>query len=283
MSGHPHLQQLLTDRRQSSLQLLRQAVQLCHQMAADSHATVESILEVLAQLKAAHPAMALFENLFQRLRSRAHEGASPTALAQAAEEFLLAAEQHSQEAAYVAAAHLPTGSTVLTHSSSSQIRSLLLHARRLGKQLRLLCTVSEPGREGILLARWAHAQGFPVLLLAEAQVGAFLREIHLFLVGSDALCSSGLIHKVGTALLAYRLWLEHRPTWVVSCSEKLLPRPWGEELSGVAPPLCRWRIPQAQPLYDCTPWEHLAVVFTERGAEEAHSFSATFLHTPPAP
>jgi translation initiation factor 2B subunit (eIF-2B alpha/beta/delta family) len=214
--------------------------------------------------------MGLFWNLHRRFEELVHRnGASSEVLAEAAQSFLQSVRNHSEAAARAAATALPSGATVLVHSSSWQVRFTLLQARSLEKRFRLLCTISEPGREGIELARWAHAHGFSVLLLAEAQLGAFLPELHLFLIGSDALCQDGVVHKIGTALIAELLWLEHRPVWVLGCGEKLLPRPWGADMQGSAPRLCRYGIPQARSLYDCTPWEHISAVFTEHGMEES--------------
>jgi len=270
---HKRLEQLLADRQRGSLQLLRMFVRLCRQMAA-ARVPAEYIRESLARLVSAHPAMALFWQLAYRLDTlESQTPLSADTIAAVASDFLDQVLQNSEQAAQILASSVPGGATVLTHSASSQVRLFLQECRRLGKEIHLLCTLSEPGGEGTLLASWAYSLGFPVLLLAEAQVGTFLPEITLFLIGSDALCLDGVIHKVGTALLAYSAWLEHRPVWVLSCREKILPRSWSGELAGVAPPLRRrLSLPQATPLYDCTSWDYISIVATEQGLERAATF-----------
>ncbi len=264
-----HLQRLLDDRRRGSLQILSLFVDMCHRLTK-AGSPGDELRHALRLLTEAHPAMALLWNL--RARFEALGDAPSDVLAQEAALFLRRVHQQSEAAAQKLAAHIPQGATILTHSAGSQMRSFLRACLKLGKGIRLLCTISEPGGEGVQLARWAHKHGLPVMLLAEAQVIALMPEIHLFLVGSDALCFDGIVHKVGTALLAYHVWLEHRPVWVLSCSAKVFARPWGDDLAGVAPPLRRLPLPQATPLYDCTPWEYVSTVATEEGIEPAASF-----------
>lgn len=264
------LQQLQRDRQHGSLSLLERFVALCHQMQAEG-ASAEDFHRSIEQLLEAHPAMALFRTLARRFQMLLSDGALAEAFPDAADSFLQDVQQHIEQAAELAAAQLPAGITVLTHSASSHVQRVLQKALQRGKSIRLFCTVSEPGREGIQLARWAHAVGIPTLLLAESQLGMLLGDIHLFLIGSDAVCLDGVIHKVGTALLVHHLWMAHRPVWVLSCGEKLLSEPWQEKFAGVAPRLCRYALPQATPLYDCTSWEYLTVLITEHGFEAAES------------
>lgn len=268
MTWHRELRLLQRDRRHGSLALLERFVALCYRMQS-AGASAEDFHRSVHQLVDAHPAMALFRNLASRFESLLTEGAPSQAFLAEAESFLQTLQHHVDRAAEIAAASLPTGATVLTHSASSHVQRVLQKTLQLDKRICLLCTISEPGREGIQLARWAHSSGIPVVLLAESQVSVLAASVHLFLIGSDAVCLDGVIHKVGTALLAHYLWLEHRPVWVLSCSEKFLPEHWGEELVGAAPRLCRGALPQATPLYDCTPWEYLTVLITEQGFEEA--------------
>ncbi|MCS7170153.1 MAG: hypothetical protein NZ949_05975 [Candidatus Kapabacteria bacterium] len=282
MTWNEELRALLDDRRHGSTDLFQRFVELCDRMVT-AGVSAEGLRKSAHQLAQAHPAMGLFWHLQQRFESLYRSNAVPQDFLEAAHTLVQRVRQHTEAAAHATAAHLPNGTTILTHSSSSHVRLVLQYASGLGKRFQLLCTVSEPGREGVQLARWAYAQGFPVTLLAEAQVGAFVPEIHLFLVGSDALCTDGVLHKIGTALLAYHLWLEHRPVWVVSCGEKAVPLRWSTELAGTAPRLCRWRLPQAQPLYDCTPWEYVSLLFTEQGMEDPTAFRNRFLGMHPAP
>ncbi len=267
---------LQRDRRHGSLELLARFVELCHQME-EAEATAQDFRESIRCLIDAHPAMALFRRLAERFEPLFDEQAPASAFTAEAEQFLQEVQQHVEQSAEIAAQQLPTGATVLTHSASSHVRRVLEKALQRGKTVRLFCTVSEPGREGIRFAQWAHSAGIPVLLLAESQVGALLGDITLFLIGSDAVCQDGVVHKVGTALLAYRLWLEHRPVWVMSCAEKFVPQPWDESFAGTAPRISRVAVPQARPLYDCTPWEHLSVFVSESGFEDAQDVRTRLL------
>ncbi|MCS7176610.1 MAG: hypothetical protein NZ960_03140 [Candidatus Kapabacteria bacterium] len=274
------LSALANDRRHGSTELLRRFTALCRKMAAEG-ASAEEFRHAAHRLATAHASMALLWNLYLRFEDLS--GSTARDFVHAASEFYQLVESHVREAARIGASAIPNGSTLLLHSSSSQVRLLLQEAKTLGKRLHLFCTLSEPGREGVRLAQWAHSAGFPVVLLAESQLSAVISEVHLLLIGSDALCYDGVVHKVGTALLAYILWLEHRPLWAVSCGEKLLQRRWSPEMAGTAPPLTSRPLTQIRVLYDCTPWEHVAFVVTEQGLQSASDFRARVFAQAPTP
>ncbi len=264
MSWYEELERLLRDRRSGSLRLLKQAVHLCAEMARTG-AAPEHLVAAVERLRQAHPAMALLWNLGQRLREHAAQGGTATELAQSAQHFAEEVAESAQQAVESVARELPSGASVLTHSAGTQLYRLLQRLRELGKRIELFCTLSLPGGEGAALARTARRLGMEVCLVCDLQAYGVLKQAQLLLLGADALCRDGLVHKVGSAPLAYLAWMEHRPVWVLACSQKLLPQPWSEEFKGEAPPCLRSILPQQRVLYDCTPWEHLTLVAMEQG------------------
>ena len=264
MRWYGELERLLHDRRSGSLSLLEQAVHLCAEMAR-AGAAPEDLVAAVERLRQAHPAMALLWNLGQRLREHAAQGGTPTELAQSAQRFAEEVTEAAHQAVDSVARELPSGASVLTHSAGTQLYKLLRRLRELGKQIELFCTLSLPGGEGAALARTARRLGMEVCLVCDLQAYGVLKQAQLLLLGADALCLDGLVHKVGSAPLSYLAWIEHRPVWVLACSQKLLPQPWSEEFEGEAPPCLRSTLPQRRVLYDCTPWEHLTLVATEQG------------------
>jgi translation initiation factor 2B subunit (eIF-2B alpha/beta/delta family) len=264
MSWQAKLEHLLRDRRSGSLHLLGRTVHLCAEIA-HAGAAPEHLVAVVERLQQAHPAMALLWNLGQRLREQAAQGATVAELVQSAQRFAEEVAESARQAVESVARELPSGASVLTHSAGTQLYELLRRLRELGKQIELFCTLSLPGGEGATLARTARRLGMQVCLVCDLQAYGVLKQVQLLLLGADALCLDGLVHKVGSAPLAYLAWMEHRPVWVLACSQKLLPQPWSEELEGEAPPCLRSTLPQRRALYDCTPWEHLTLVATEQG------------------
>jgi len=188
----------------------------------------------------------------------------PLELRRALRSFLAEMEAHLQSAVAHAAAQLPPG-VILTHSHSSLVVKALVAATRQSIGCTVVCTTAYPGGEGIACAQALTQAGVPVTLVADLQAFAWLPRCALFLVGADALCEDGLVHKVGTAPLAKAAQAAGVPVWSIATSEKRLPLPWQEALRGEAPALVRTNIPQDRTLYDLTPWEHVNTVVLETG------------------
>ncbi|MBU7031616.1 MAG: hypothetical protein HXS53_03720 [Theionarchaea archaeon] len=93
------------------------------------------------------------------------------------------------------------GFQVLTHSRSSTVEKILVHAAR-ETSFHLLVTESRPQNEGKILAETLVEKGIPVMFIVDAAAGAF--DPDLVLVGADAVTPYYVVNKIGTSLLAAR-------------------------------------------------------------------------------
>jgi len=260
------LRRLCADRRSGAATLTRKAARWFLRLAGQQPTSV--LLTAADQLCQAHPAMAPLWHLSQLVHQHAE---TPDRLRRALKKFIADMHAHEELAIAHAADRLPEG-TVLTHSFSSLVFRSLVRAHRQGKRMRVICTASLPGGEGIALAKALQREGMEVLLVADLQALAWLRGSNLLLVGADALCLDGLVHKVGTSPLAYFACAVGVPVWSVATSEKRLPLSWSEAMRGEALPLTKQSLPQDPTLYDLTEWSLITAVITEqgRGCSEDH-------------
>ncbi|MDR9449992.1 MAG: hypothetical protein RI637_02135 [Acidimicrobiia bacterium] len=116
------------------------------------------------------------------------------------------------------------GSTVLIHSASSSVRSVLEEAKsRVG--FNVCCTEAMPIGEGIEMAADLTAIGFEVEVLADEVAIELLPGMDLVLAGADAIGPGSAINKTGTAALARRARAIGVPFYLVAAAEKALPAP----------------------------------------------------------
>jgi translation initiation factor 2B subunit (eIF-2B alpha/beta/delta family) len=181
-------------------------------------------------------------------------------------------ETHTEAAISHAAEWLPEG-RVLTHSFSSLVFSAFVQAHQRGKRLEIVCTISLPGGEGIALAKSLAKSKVPVILVADLQAFSWLTQCKVFLVGADAWCEDGLMHKVGTKHLALFAKQTGVPVWSIGTSEKRLPLSWNEQMKGEAPPISQLPIAQDRTLYDLTEWSLITGIIDEFGIHQLETQS----------
>lgn len=114
------------------------------------------------------------------------------------------------------------GATVLIHSASSSVRSVLEEARNRAA-FRVCCTEALPVGEGIEMAADLTAIGFEVEVLEDQVAIELLPGMDIVLAGADALGPGSAVNKTGTAALARRAKAIGVPFYVVAATDKALP------------------------------------------------------------
>ncbi|MDH3404920.1 MAG: hypothetical protein OES32_17735 [Acidobacteriota bacterium] len=205
------VQSLRADHERGASQLARMALGYLAEAARDASitdvATLRSELDHLARdLAAARPSMAPIANLVARWRA-AVAGLAADELAPAraayveqAQALVAQSQQAALEAARRAAARIPSGATILTHSLSSTVAEAL---HLLQGRATVIFTESRPRLEGHRLGRWLSAAEMTGQMITDAQLGHFAAQADVALVGADAVLADGaIVNKVGTYLLA---------------------------------------------------------------------------------
>jgi len=260
MDWQTELTKICSDRKSGAAVLTRRSVRLLVQMVRQGAKPTE-LVEAAQKIADAHPAMAPLWHLFQLTRKFAQQ---PPKLLPSLKQFLADLETHTEAAISHAAEWLPEG-RILTHSFSSLVFRAFVQANQKGKRLEIVCTVSMPGGEGIALAKSLAKSKVPLMLVADLQAFSWLMHCKVFLVGADAWCEDGLVHKVGTKYLAVVAKQAGVPVWSVGTLEKRLPLGWNERMKGDAPPISRLPLPQDQTLYDLTEWSLVTGIIDESG------------------
>jgi translation initiation factor 2B subunit (eIF-2B alpha/beta/delta family) len=161
-------------------------------------------------------------------------------------------------------------STVMTHSKSSTVLSVIRAAARAGICRKVVCTESRPHLEGIALAEDLSRDGIAVDLIGDAAAPCFAGRADLILVGADGIHRQGLINKLGTYGLGLAAHAADRPFYVLCGLHKFWP-----DSCGPAPvieekdPAEIWSGPEdIRPLnlyFDVTPLRYLTATITEKG------------------
>ena len=120
------------------------------------------------------------------------------------------------------------GSTVLIHSASSSVRSVLVEAKS-RVDFNVCCTQAMPIGEGIEMAADLTAIGFDVEVLDDEAAIELLPGMDLVLAGADAIGPGSAINKTGTEAIARRARAIGVPFYIVAAAEKALPAPLFEQ------------------------------------------------------
>lgn len=283
------LEELHGDRVRGASELARRCLQLlaasAREATADNadklHRTLESRQR---RLVACRPSMAPVQNLLDEWwRAVSPHGTGPLAdlrsLAVAeAEQRIGRSRTALERVGQNAAAYVGTDKTIITHSLSSTV--IEVFDRLKGSNVQALVSESRPLKEGRILARQLAEWQIPTQLITDAQLGLFVGQADVALVGADSLLpDGGLINKAGSLLLALAA-RERAVPFCVCCESYKRRRPGmdqpeleemkGDELG--APPIPGVRIRNVY--FDITPARLIDRWIDENGVHQAGEFSA---------
>lgn len=207
------LHQLRTDRSHGASALARQALEILRQSAAAMEevglhefcATMQERCTVLAQVR---PSMAVVAAQAERWRAELKrvcaDGVDTARIAQHMAEYAAQMIEDSLSACDFAAAHMASvvkpHQSIITLSSSSTLNATFA---RLPRSVRIFIAESRPLNEGVGVAQQLLELGFDVILITEAQLGLFVPQADLALIGADTVLADGsVVNKAGSYLLA---------------------------------------------------------------------------------
>ena len=95
-------------------------------------------------------------------------------------------------------AKMVQGKRVLVHSASS----VVLAALREAKDVQVLLTESRPKREGEVMCEKLRTEGIQTRLIIDAAAGYMMERVDMVLFGADGVGDFGLVHKIGSYLIA---------------------------------------------------------------------------------
>jgi translation initiation factor eIF-2B subunit delta len=203
------------DHERGAMALARRAALAVHE-AAEQLAGADRQRQAAARIVGAQPGMAPLYHLAAALEAADPDEESIRAAAEAFLDRLDGAEPAIRQRA---AALIPEGATVLTHSASGTAAAFLLS----GRAGRVICTESRPMKEGVALARRLGAAGVAAELVVDAGAGLALEGVHAFVTGADRIGPDAFVNKIGTRMIALAAADRGIPVYVLASELKLLP------------------------------------------------------------
>jgi len=128
--------------------------------------------------------------------------------------------------------YAPAGMTLMTHSHSQTVLTLLekLHVR--GIRFRVLQTLSTPGEEGRIACDRMKQSGIAAELIRDEQTDEAMKMTGLVVMGCDALMPEEFLNKVGTRSILERARERKIRAVLVTESRKKITRPeWKSEVN----------------------------------------------------
>jgi ribose 1,5-bisphosphate isomerase len=164
---------------------------------------------------------------------------------------------------------IKNGDVIMTHCHSGEALSLVKAAKRAGKKVSVIATLTEPAHQGIRTAKELRDAGIPVTLIADPAIGFFMPHVDFVLTGSDAMRKEGNVNKIGTYVLALAAATHKKPYYVAGNTFKLDRRKKFEIEE--RPPSEVWKqmkgVKIRDPAFDVTPWKYVRGVITEEGVK----------------
>ncbi|WP_297509061.1 translation initiation factor IF-2B subunit alpha [Thermococcus sp.] len=222
----------------------------------------KALREMRNLLPAVNPSMASLYNLSRFIPLTD----DPKVVRERVEEFLSLLETSIIEIGNIGSELVDDGDTVITHSFSSAVLSILRRAMEKGRQFRVVLTESAPDYEGIALARELEKLGVGFEVITDAQLGLFARKATLALVGADTVTRDGaVVNKAGTYPLALACHDAGVPFYVAAESFKFHPEKSSDGMELLERPYSRQGYRVRNILFDVTPWKFIRGIITELG------------------
>lgn len=226
--------------RAAAAAMRRGAVQIPASSSAELRLGLEGLaLKVMEAQPAMAPLVELLTSTLAAVRDDAPLDEVRRAAAAATERFRVSLEERGGRVASILAREIPEGSTVLTISSSSTVRSGLVEAR--DRDLTVVCLEGRPMNEGQGLARTLAHSGISVVLAVDAAAESLVPTADIVLLGADSVGDEGVVNKIGSLALARCARTHAVPVWVAADRTKWLPPGFPQLFQDDRPPEEVWR------------------------------------------
>lgn len=172
--------------------------------------------------------------------------------------------------------------SVLVHSYSKIVFSILEKAGKMKKRFRVICTESRPINEGSKMALQLAKAGVKTSLIPDADVARAVNEANFLLSGTDRFTETSFVSKTGTHALAILSQSMNKPLYVAGETDKILlkrtypvrfaPNKPAEILKEKHPNLSVQNI-----YFEETPLSHVGKIIIEDGIFELKEFIDRYL------
>jgi translation initiation factor eIF-2B subunit delta len=138
------------------------------------------------------------------------------------DELISDAEKKQEKIGELGSRLIFNSNKILTISSSSLIKKILLSSLKKDREFEVYCLESRPMLEGQDFAVSLAKAGIETHIISDAMMGKILPEVNMVLSGSDRLYESGFVNKIGTLPLAISAEKLNVPFYVACETDKIL-------------------------------------------------------------
>ncbi len=195
----------------------------------------------------------------------------------AADDFIRNSLRAVETIGRIGARMLRSGDTVLTHCHSTAALSILVTAKKTGREIKVYTTETRPKFQGRITYKQLVEAGVEAIQIPDSAVRSIMKRVDKVVVGADTITSDGaLINKVGTSQVALAAHEARVRLFVAAETYKFSPA----SVHGV-PVLIEERPPDEvvpaewlkrnpgvkirNPAFDVTPPEYIDAIITEVG------------------
>ena len=227
--------QILNDRESGSVGLLDQLIAAFEEQLQDPELQAEDLRYQVDTVRASYRHFAAIENFLASLT--AYLGPA-SAFPSETVDFISDYKSYWKDAPGKIAGHFlriynPEHKTILTHSQSQTVISLLdqLHLRQISFEV--IQTLSVPGEEGKIAHERMLQMGLRSRLVHEDKLKDVLYQTDLVLIGCDTLLGKEFLNKSGTSSILEQAKQFNLPSFLLAETRKKINSPsWKNEMTG---------------------------------------------------
>ena len=194
-----------------------------------------------------------------------------------AEEFIEYSLKATDRIGEIGSRRIEDGDVILTHCNSSAAISVIVHAFKQGKRIRVYATETRPKFQGHITARTLLKEGIDVTLIPDSAVRLVMKDVDKVVIGADTIAANGaVINKVGTSQIALAAHEARVRVFVAAETYKFSPATVVGELVTIEErsPLEivdekfikeNINVKVRNPAFDVTPSEYVDAIITEIG------------------
>jgi len=245
--------------------LTKEAVLVVKKMAI-SNENLNDIKIALNRLLYTQPMMASIYNFAGFMLKEFNKSISYEKIVNFCERYLSNFNNSNEEIIKKCTKILDDKSTILTHSFSSLVYNSLIEAKRIGKDLEVICSESRPKNEGVTLAQKLCENGIKATLIIDVAAPFFVKDIDLVLLGADGIGQFGLVHKIGTFPIAMAAKKFRKKVISLVPSQKIWPKEFKEPGQSLkeAGEVAKGCFDVKNIYFDITPLEYIDSIITEK-------------------
>jgi translation initiation factor 2B subunit (eIF-2B alpha/beta/delta family) len=248
------IERILNDRKSGSIALLNRLVIALEEGLQGSDLSAMDFRHLVLTIRKKLHHFAAIENFLASLITYAEEDQDfPLETLQYTRDYVLYWRDSAGKIAENLLQHEnPSGKTILTHSHSETLISLLTQLHKKQIPIRVLQTLSSPGEEGRIAKERMCKLGIRTELVDEGNLEEALDQTDLLLMGCDALLPTEFLNKTGTRAILEQAKQVNKSAYLVCESRKKITNPtWKRGLSD-------------QPLFEWVPLKLILGIVTEK-------------------